>query len=164
MTSIDDLMTDKTRLESELESHKDALAKKDFIIKDLERLLRLTEAKLTVSEDKADKAAETLETFAKLNTMKLDEVRASISFEIAENILACLAQAMYVWLKDGKCNYVESTILDKHNEQAYTLHLQRMSGKTPHQLRVEADERAKEAEERLSRFLEEDRCDADFKD
>jgi hypothetical protein len=164
MTSIDDLMTDKTRLESELESCRDAVAKKDFIIKDLEKLLRLTEAKLTVSEDKAEKAASTLETFAKLTAVNLDDVRTSVSFEVAEGILAILAESMHVWLKNGSCNYVETTVLDRHNEQEYTLHLQRKSGKTPHQLRAEADERAKQAEERLARYLEDDRRDADFKD
>jgi hypothetical protein len=164
MTSIDDLMTDKIRLESQVQSCQTELDKKGFIIKDLEKLLRLTEAKLTVSEDKAEKAASTLETFAKLTAVNLDDVRTSISFEVAEGIMAILAESMHVWLKNGSCNYVETTVLDKHNEQEYTLHLQRKSSKTPHDLRVEADERAKEAEERLARYLEDERRDADFKD
>jgi hypothetical protein len=164
MTSIDDLMTDKTRLESELESCRDAIAKKDFITKDLEKLLRLAEARLTVSEDRAEKAVQTLDTFAKLKSVNLDDVRTSVSFEVAEEIMAILAESMHVWLKNGSCNYVESTVLDKHNEQEYTLYLQRKSGKTPHELRVEAEERAREAEERLSNYLSDERRDADFRD
>lgn len=64
-----------------------------------------------------------------------------------------LAQAAATYLEcNGAENYVEELVWDEKRENRYTITFQRPGKKTPHELRVEADQRAQAAEDRFEKL------------
>lgn len=67
----------------------------------------------------------------------------AINLKIKTEVAILLAQ----WAKDvvqDAPNYVEIVLVDPDNEEKYLVTVQKLSGKTPHQLRMEAENKLAE--------------------
>lgn len=98
---------------------------------------------------------EQLAEYRKIDTI-LDEVQDGVRHVKARaHFVHQFAGLMVGWFKDqGALNYVEQSF--RHDELgAFTLHLQRKAGKTPSELREEAEERARQARDALNDSLNE---------
>lgn len=71
--------------------------------------------------------------------------RVSIEFEDAQERVVLIAGVLMAWFEQlGAVNYVETTLSTAAGE-TFVLSLQRKNGKTPHELRLEAEAKLEEA-------------------
>lgn len=101
----------------------------------------------------ADQAAMLEERFSDMRLAGFENGAFTFQSPIIPLIAEAMAQTLRPDPESGPANYTETAIT--HNELGeLTMTLQRKSGKTPHQLRKEAETRAEQAERRERALLE----------
>lgn len=88
------------------------------------------------AEATAEAEAEAAQT--KIHSFGVKEGAAEVKLSPSQRVLSGIAEAFRDQLKDAK-NYVEMQMQDQETGEVFLLTIQRKNGKTPHQLRTEAE-------------------------